>query len=489
MDKDVFAKKTLNRKEILDLNLDLEDLNQLDSFELSKSDYRTGAIKSLIFTAIAIFIFFIPITINGETDITFGIIYNGLMKLAGLPGLWFIVLITIATAILSIYGKVFAKSGRIYEYFKGDSFVQPIIYSLGAVFGLLYALTVSTGFAGPEIIVGKSTGGTVIPSIAVAVFWIITVSSIFMPFLINYGFIELIGALMEPLMRPVFKLPGRAAINALVSFLSSSSVGVLITNKLYRKGVYTEKEAVLVATGFSAVSVGFAYMVIKTAGLQERFAFVYLLSALMTLLISGIVARIPPLNKKKDIYLNGKVQTIEDIKATKSTAKQGILKTATSRAIKKAYMAPPLVNEIKGSLRDGLEVIPKVVSSLVAIGTGALIIAENTPVFDILGRLFIPLLTLLQVPNAAEIAPSFPVGIAEMFLPVLLIAEKVNVLEPGARFLVVTVSISQIIFFAETIVVMMSSKLPVKLWELVVVFLERTIVAILIGSLFMHLFF
>ena len=44
MDKDVFAKKTLNRKEILDLDLDLEDLNQLDSFELSKSDYRTGAI-------------------------------------------------------------------------------------------------------------------------------------------------------------------------------------------------------------------------------------------------------------------------------------------------------------------------------------------------------------------------------------------------------------------------------------------------------------
>lgn len=483
------SQENIDQSEVLNEDLDLEDLEQLDSIKLSESEYKKGAIKSLLFTAIAIFVFFIPITINGETDITFGIIYNGFKNITGLAGLWFIVLIAAFTALLSIYGKYFAKSGRIYEYFHGDSVFHPILYLLGAVFGVLYALTVSTGFQGPEIIVGDATGGTVIPSIAVAVFWIITVSAFFMPFLINYGFIDLIGALMEPLMRPVFKLPGRAAINALVSFLSSSSVGVLITSKLYRRGVYTEKEAVLVATGFSAVSVGFAYMVIKTAGLQDRFAFVYLMSALMTLLISGVIARIPPFNKKADIYPNGHVQTKEDLKKARRTSEDGLLNVAVSRAVKKAHFAPPLMSEIKGSLKDGLEVVPKVVTSLIAIGTSALIIAENTPIFDILGKLFVPLLTLLRVPNATEIAASFPVGIAEMFLPVLLIADQVATIDPGARFLVVSVSISQIIFFAETIVVMMSTKLPIKLWELVVVFIERTVIAIIIGAALMHLFF
>ncbi|MDO5018074.1 MAG: nucleoside recognition domain-containing protein [Lagierella massiliensis] len=477
----------LNREEIFKLNLDLEDLNELDSFSLSPKDRRQGLIKSFIFTAIAIFIFFIPITINGQTDITFGIIYNGLMNITGNYGLWFITIITLLTAILSIYGKYFAKSGKLFEYFHGDSIIHPLLYSIGATFAILYSLTVTTSFNGPEIIVGKSTGGTVIPSIAVAVFWIILVSSFCMPFLINYGFIDLIGTLMEPLMRPVFKLPGRASINALVSFLSSSSVGVLITNKLYRRGVYTEKEAVLVATGFSAVSVGFAYMVIKTAGLQDKFAFVYLISAFMTLAVSGIVGRIPPFSKKQNIYPNGKVQTKEDLDKTSSS--DNIIKTAGDRAIKKAFLAPSLTGEIKSSLKDGLEVIPKVVTSLVAIGTGALILAENTPLFNVLGKLFVPILKLLQVPNALEIAASFPVGIAEMFLPVLLIAEKVAILDQKARFLVVSVSISQIIFFAETIVVMMSAKLPIKLWELVVVFIERTIIAIFIGALFMHIFF
>ncbi len=111
------------------------------------------------------------------------------------------------------------------------------------------------------------------------------------------------------------------------------------------------------------------------------------------------------------------------------------------------------------------------------------------PVFTIIGKAFEPLLNLLRVPNAELIAPSFPIGIAEMFLPVLLISNNIDIIAPGARYLVVVVSISQIIFFSETIVVMMASKLPIKLWELVVAFFERTIIAIIFGSIFMHLLF
>ena len=112
-----------------------------------------------------------------------------------------------------------------------------------------------------------------------------------------------------------------------------------------------------------------------------------------------------------------------------------------------------------------------------------------TPVFNWIGKLFEPLLVLLQVPNAAEIAPSLPVGIAEMFLPVLMIADKVGTLAVGARYMVVTVSMVQIIFFSETIVVMLSTKIPVSLKELIICFFERTIVAIPISALFMHLLF
>ena len=87
------------------------------------------------------------------------------------------------------------------------------------------------------------------------------------------------------------------------------------------------------------------------------------------------------------------------------------------------------------------------------------------------------------------IAPSLPVGIAEMFLPVLLIQDQVAVLSEAARYMVVTVSMVQIIFFSETIVVMMATKIPVTLKELVICFFERTILAIPFTAIVMHLLF
>ena len=46
----------------------------------------------------------------------------------------------------------------------------------------------------------------------------------------------------------------------------------LITNRLWKNNVYTEKEMVAIMTGFSAVSIGFAGLVIETAGCGKDFA-------------------------------------------------------------------------------------------------------------------------------------------------------------------------------------------------------------------------
>lgn len=477
----------LTPKEIKEKDLDLNDLSILDSFTLSKTDHTKGLIKSIIFSLIAVFIFFVPVTFNGKTDMVFGIMYGKMMELTGNLGLWVVTLMVLGTGVLSSYGKYMAKSGKIYDYFEGDSKIHPVLYLLGGLYVLAYTLNATMGVQLPEIIVGSSTGGTIVPDIVVAVFWIIVVSSVTMPFLLNYGIVDFVGSLLESLMRPIWKVPGRAAVNAIASFVSSSSVGVLITSKLYKQGVYTEKEAVLVVTGFSAVSVGFAYMVIETAGLADKFLLVYFSSLMLTLIVSAIMARIPPFSKKKDTYINGRVQTKEDIISAKPT--NNLLTAGITRASKKALTAPSLSQEILISLKEGFEVLPKVLSLLAAVGVSSLIIAETTQVFVILGKAFEPLLHLLGVPNVELIAPSFPVGIAEMFLPVLLIKNNIALIDAGARYLVVAVSIVQIIFFAETIVVMMSAKLPLKLWELVVAFVERTVLAIIFGSILMHLLF
>jgi nucleoside recognition membrane protein YjiH len=53
-------------------------------------------------------------------------------------------------------------------------------------------------------------------------------------------------------------------------------------------------------------------------------------------------------------------------------------------------------------------------------GDISLIIAENTPLFEYLGAPFIPILTLLQIPEASLAAQTMVIGFADMFLPAVM---------------------------------------------------------------------
>ena len=56
-------------------------------------------------------------------------------------------------------------------------------------------------------------------------------------------------------------MPGKASIDALSSFVCAPSVGVMITNNLYQKKIYTQREAVTITTCFSVCSLGaFAFL-------------------------------------------------------------------------------------------------------------------------------------------------------------------------------------------------------------------------------------
>lgn len=48
--------------------------------------------------------------------------------------------------------------------------------------------------------------------------------------------------------------PGRSAIDAVASFVNNYSLALLLTDRVYREGRYTAREAAIIATGFSTVS-------------------------------------------------------------------------------------------------------------------------------------------------------------------------------------------------------------------------------------------
>ena len=127
-----------------------------------------------------------------------------------------------------------------------------------------------------------------------------------------------------------------------------------------------------------------------------------------------------------------------------------------------------------------------VLPSVMAIGTIALILANFTPIFEWLGIPFRPLLQLLQVPEADAVASTMIVGFTDMLTPAILIAESTSQM---AKFIVAVVSVTQVLYLSEVGGLILGSKLPLNIWELFVIFLERTIISLLIVCPIAHLLF
>ena len=124
---------------------------------------------------------------------------------------------------------------------------------------------------------------------------------------------------------------------------------------------------------------------------------------------------------------------------------------------------------------------------VMCIGTLALMLANNTPVFDYLGMPFMPLLELLQVPEASEVSKTMIVGFTDMFTPSVIAAEAVT--SDMSRFIVAVISVTQLIYLSEVGGLILGSKIPVNLLELFILFLERTIISLFIVAPLAHLIF
>lgn len=61
--------------------------------------------------------------------------------------------------------------------------------------------------------------------------------------LVNLGFVRFLGILLEPVMRPLFRLPGCSSLVVAMGFTSGYPVGALLTKKLYDEKMITANDA------------------------------------------------------------------------------------------------------------------------------------------------------------------------------------------------------------------------------------------------------
>jgi len=435
--------------------------------------------KFLIPSLIGMLLFVTPVNHGGNLTIPVAVMANLLLDFMG-DG---------STAVICGLISISAIITLIHR-FRGIEFIKnnPKLDNLFGVKGFWFAVSM-TGFVfavmmfsgiGPEIIIGDVTGGVVLYDLMPILVCVFFLAGILLSLLLDYGLLDFFGALLIKIMRPVFNLPGRSALDCVASWLGDGSIGVLLTSKQYEDGFYSKREATVIATTFSAVSITFSLVVISEVGLEHMFLPFYGVVSLAGIVAAIIVPKLPPLSKVPDTYYTD-VPHREDIPENMSSFHYGL-----SLALKKGENAPGIGKFLKEGFENVMEMWFGTLPVILAMGTIALIVAEYTPVFSILGIPFIPLYKVLGIPEAAAASQTVIVGFADMFLPSVIAAGFESEM---TKFVVAATSVTQLIYMSEIGSIIMGSKIPVSLKNLFIIFIERTIVTLPVIAVFAHFLF
>lgn len=416
-----------------------------------------NAWRFFVFSLIGILCFFVPIEIAGTSSIIVDHVHLAIRALFGGLMPYIALIMILAGAILPLIRKSYKNSFA--------DFVIVVFKVLGAIIGVMYVF-----HFGPALLFKKDYGPFLFEQLMMPLSVLIPVGAIALSLLVSYGLLEFVGVFMEPVMRPIFKTPGKSAVDAVASFVGSYSLGLLITNRVYKEGLYNKREATIIATGFSTVSATFMIIVANTLGLMPHWNLYFWGTLVITFIVTAITAWLPPIVNESTEYYNGQ-EGEPEVEIVGSR-----LKTAYAEALKKNAATPSLAKNVWDNLRDGLEMTIAILPSILSIGFLGLILANFTPVIDWLSYIFYPFIYIFPTPDQALLAKVSAISIIEMFLPSLLVAKAAL----STKFIVGVVSVSAIIFFSALVPCIMATEIKIPIWKLVVIWFLRVVLTLLI---------
>ncbi|WGV14021.1 YjiH family protein [Psychrobacter maritimus] len=417
-------------------------------------------IQLIVFSAIGLVMFFVPFTIGEKSTILFD---HGATYLVNQQHTLSVILLFM----LMIFG--------VSKPFIDGSWRKNITHKILTVFkvlGLVLAVMYISGNA-PAFMMEKDMLPFLFEKLALPVGMIVPLGALILAFLVGFGLLEMVGVLMQPIMKPIWRTPGASAIDAVASFVGSYSIGLLITNRVYLQKQYSAREAIIIATGFSTVSAAFMVIVAKTLGLMEFWNLFFWSTLVITFIVTAITARIPPISRFDN-----------ELDRPNLDYKRGTrLKAAYELGLSTSRRASDFKQILWSNFRDGLTMAAAIVPSIIAVGLTGLLLAKYTSVFDALGLLLYPFTWLGGLPEPLVAAKGMSAGLAEMFLPALLLSEA----DMLTRYVAGVISISSVLFFSAMIPCVLATEIPISVGKMVIVWFQRVALSILLAAAFGHL--
>lgn len=437
-----------------------------------------GMFKFIFFSVISVLFFFLPIA--GSTPLL--LIVSWVKGLLGSTvQYWLFFAVNLLLCVTWVMSKT-TQNAWTKKYHAVDGWIKGILYFVSLIVTFLVLLDI-----GPAWLLNWDVGYLAV-DIAAPCLVTFFFASIGVSVILDSGAVEFVGTLVEKVMRPLFKLPGRAAVDCIASFVSASAVAVMFTGEAYNRKVYTDREAHAVFTCWSVVSLAFFTIMISCANLEGYYGKLVLCTFIVCFILAPICVRIPPWTKKyyKDVYIDGTEQTEERRAMDMQKPPGGRLKKAVDWGY---WRSVDLTG--KGFLRalvNSFAFIQKTCVMICAVGFLGLLIAYVTPIFTWIGYPLVPLINLLGFgAESTALAGSIWSGVAEVTLPAILV-NSAGASDMG-RFFVTLVACCQIVFLDESIPAMLETNVPVKVGKLLITFVIRTIFAIIVGGILVQIIF
>ncbi|PKO64542.1 MAG: histidine transporter [Betaproteobacteria bacterium HGW-Betaproteobacteria-16] len=424
----------------------------------TRSPRALSLLKLLLLSSVGVFLFFVQVDLGGRSTILVDHLSGYLVREQRTLAVVFIVALMVYGALRPLLDGSWRRSWGVALF--------TAIKWLGLGLAGIHLANLT-----PEWANQKDMLPFLFERLALSVGVLIPIGALALTFLLGFGLLEIIGVLLQRVMRPLFRTPGHSALDAVASFVGSYSVGLLVTSKMYAQGKYSVRDAAIIATGFSTVSATFMVVVARTLGLMEHWTFYFWATLLVTFAVTAITAYMPP------------IAGIAHRDAAPEPADgQGRLARALDAGVARYESRESLTTMLWNNLLDGLRMSATVVSSILAVGFIGICLAKFTPVFEWIGLLLKPALMLadamLGTTGASASSGAFASGLAEMFLPAILLKDA----EFAVRMLAAIVSVSMVLFLSGCIPCILATGIPLRFSHLLIVWLLRTVLSIVLGA-------
>ena len=415
---------------------------------------HTALARLLGYSLIGLVLFFVPFDIDGRSTILIDHAASALQAHAR-P-------LVIGLALLFMF------YGALAPWLDGSwrRSLTHTVFSVLKVFGLLVGAAYLLRL-GPQALYQPDMLPFLFEKLVLSLALIVPLGSLALVFLIGFGLLELVGVLMQPVMRPIWRTPGKSAIDAVASFVGSYSVGLLITDRMYQQGHYSLREAAIIATGFSTVSAPFMVIIAKTLGLMPVWNLYFWSAMAVTFVVTALSARIYPLSRLPS-------ESREEAPLPPGESRLG---HAWRAGLQQAGGAPALHLALLETFRDGLRMTAAILPSILAVGLLGLLAAKYTPLFEAIGLLLYPVTALFGLEQPMAVAQGLASGLAEMFLPAMLLKDA-DVL---VKFVTAIVSVSSVLFLSASIPCVLATRIPLSLGHLLLIWLQRTLLSLVLS--------